>query len=387
MASKILFLKYGGFSKINDSILRILKEQYPENEIEVFDAWELNKYDTPIYHYVINIYFFFFEYGIQLIIGKKKWRECFQWFFATSYISLRINKKINKLFKGKDYQFTIQTQSVFNGKIDNIPNFIYTDHTTKTNLLYPNIKAKQYMRSKRFIQKSEIKTYQDATIIFTFGNFVARSLVSQYQIPNEKVVPVYSGSNVSVIIDDQLRKNFSKNILFVGVEWKRKGGAILLKVFEEVLKYHPDSSLTIVGCSPKNIKLPNCQVIGKIPLENVAEYYRFASIFCMPTMREPFGIVFVEAMNYRLPIIANNIGCLPDLVTNDYNGYLIDNNINDYTKVICSLFDNPLKCQQLGENGFQFAQKRFKWEIVGHLMKQHINCALGESSVYEMKAS
>lgn len=378
MASKILFLKYGGFSKINDSILRILKEQYPENEIEVFDAWELNKYKVSIYHYLINIYFFFSEYGIQLLIGSKKWKECFQWFFATSYISLRVNKNIKKLFGGKDYKFTFQTQSIFNGKIDNIPNFIYTDHTTKTNLLYPDINPKQYMRSKRFIKKSELKTYQDATMIFTFGNLVARSLVTQYQIPKEKVVAVYSGSNVAVHIDDQLKKNFSKNILFVGVEWKRKGGAILLKIFEEVLKYHPDASLTIVGCSPKNIKLPNCHVIGKIPLESVADYYKFASVFCLPTMREPFGIVFVEAMNYKLPIIANNIGCLPDLVTNDYNGYLIDNNINDYTKAICDLFENPIKCQQLGENGFQYAQKKFKWEIVGDLMKQHISNALGE---------
>lgn len=373
-----MFLKYGGFSKINDSILRILKEQYPENEIEVFDAWELNKHNTSIYHYLINVYFFLSEYGIQLVLGPKKWKESFQWFFATSYIALQVNKNIQKLFRGKDYKFTFQTQSIFNGKIDNIPNFIYTDHTTRTNLLYPDINPKQYMRSKRFIKKSEIKTYQDATMIFTFGNLVARSLVTQYQIPKEKVVAVYSGSNVTLNIDDQLKKNFSKNILFVGVEWKRKGGEILLKIFEEVLKYHPDASLTIVGCSPKNIKLPNCHVIGKIPLESVADYYKFASIFCLPTMREPFGIVFVEAMNYKLPIIANNIGCLPDLVTNDYNGYLIDNNINDYTKAICDLFENPIKCQQLGENGFQYAQKKFKWEIVGHLMKQHISNALGE---------
>ncbi len=373
MPSKILFLKYGGFSKINDNILRILKDQYPQTEIDVFDAWNFNKHNIAIYHYLINVYFFISEYGFQLIIGQKKRKEFFQWFFATSYISLQINKKINKLYRGNNYIFTFQTQSIFNGKIDNIPNFIYTDHTTKTNLLYPNIDPKQYMRSKRFIEKSEMKTYQDATKIFTFGNLVAHSLITQYNIPEEKVVAVYSGSNVTIAIDHHEKKKFSKNILFVGVEWERKGGSVLLKVFKQVLKYHPDASLTIVGCSPKNIELPNCHVIGKIPLERVSEYYKYASIFCLPTMREPFGIAFVEAMNYKLPIIANNIGCLPDLVTNDYNGYLIDNNIDDYTHAICDLFENPVKCQQLGENGFQYAQKKFKWEIVGKLMKQHID--------------
>jgi len=378
LEGKILFLKYGGFSKINDSVLEILQKQYPENEIEVFDAWELNKHQTSTYHYIINVYFFLSEYGIHLITGQKKWKELFQWFFATSYISLHVNKKLNKLYSGKNYKFTFQTQSIFNGKIVNIPNFIYTDHTTKTNLLYPDINPHQYMRSRRFIEKSELKTYQDASMVFTFGNLVAHSVINQYQIPKEKVIAVYSGSNVSVNIDENIKKDFSKNILFVGVEWKRKGGEILLKVFEEVLKFHPDASLTIVGCSPKNIKIPNCKVIGKIPLENVAEYYKYASIFCMPTMREPFGIVFVEAMNYKLPIIANNIGCLPDLVKNDYNGYLIDNNIEDYTKAICNLFENPQKCEQLGENGYKYAQKRFKWDIVGDLMRQHINTSLEE---------
>ena len=47
------------------------------------------------------------------------------------------------------------------------------------------------MRSKRFIEKSEMKTYQDATKIFTFGNLVAHSLITQYNIPEEKVVAVY----------------------------------------------------------------------------------------------------------------------------------------------------------------------------------------------------
>lgn len=373
---KILFLKYGGFSKINDSVLQLLKEEFPENEIEVFDAWELNKHHTPTYQYIINIYFFLVEYGFQLITGQKKSKEILQWFFATSYFSVQVNKKINEIFAGRNYKFTFQTQSIFNGKLVNIPNFIYTDHTTKTNLLYPDINPKQYMRSKRFIERSEIKTYQEATMIFTFGNLVAYSLLTQYHIPKTKVVAVYSGSNVTIDIDNHLRKNFSKNILFVGVEWERKGGEILLEVFKEVLKHHPDASLTIVGCNPKNIKIPNCHIVGKIPLEKVVEYYKYASIFCLPTMREPFGIVFVEAMNYKLPIIANNIGCLPDLVKNDYNGYLIDNNIQAYTKAICELFEDPVKCQRFGENGYQYAQKRFNWEIVGNLMKQHITNAL-----------
>lgn len=378
MSSKeILFIKSGSFSNINNNVREFLQHEYLGYKIETIDVKEIIKHKIKKYHFFINIYFFVTEYGIELISGEKKLRETFQWFFATSYLSLLIGDEIKKLKKEKDYKFSFQTQSLFNGKIENTPNFIYTDHTTKTNLLYPYINPKQYIRSRRFIDKCETKAYNDATLIFTFGSLAAHSLITQYKIPKEKVIPVFSGSNVPHSTANNRKKYFSKNILFVGVEWERKGGPILLKAFANILKSHPDASLTIVGCNPKNITLPNCRVIGKIPIAEISKFYDSASIFCLPTIREPFGVVFIEAMNYALPIISNNIGCLPDLVVNDFNGYLINNNINDYTEAICKLLSNPDKCREMGENGYQYSQSNFTWEVVGKRIKQKITEVLG----------
>ena len=372
MSAKILFLKFGSFSHINSNIYKVLKQEYCDYQIEVIDTLDILKYKVPKYIYFVNLYFFFTEYAIEIILGKKKRRESLNWFFATSYISLQISKKIQQICIGKDYKFTFQTQSVFNGKISNVPNFIYTDHTTRTNLLYPGIDAKAHMRSKRFIEKCETKIYSDATLIFTLGSLSAYSLITQYQIPDEKVFTVYSGSNVNYENDINSDRAFTKNILFVGVEWERKGGPTLLKVFEKVLVKHPDASLTIVGCAPKNVVLPNCKIVGKIPVSEVFEYYYAATIFCLPTLREPFGIAFIEAMNFHLPIVANNIGSIPDLVKNDFNGYLIDNSIDDYANAICDLLDHPEKCREMGDNGYQLAKSKFTWNRVGALIKQKI---------------
>lgn len=376
-SSTILFLKSGSFSNINNEVFKILKTNYPECQIDIIDTLDLIKHDTSYHYFFINIYFFVKEYGLEIISFNKKWKESIQWFFATSYISKVVNKRINKICGGKNYIFSLQTQSLFNGKIYNIPNYIYTDHTTKTNMLYPGINAKSYMRSKRFIEK-EKKAYQDATMIFTFGNLVAHSLINQYQIPKKKVLTVYAGSNVGYNKNPHLNpeKYHSKNILFVGVEWERKGGPILLKVFKLVLAKFPEASLTIVGCSPKNINLPNCNIVGKIPVEQVYKYYNSANVFCLPTMREPFGIVFVEAMSYGLPIVTNNIGSIPDLIQNGYNGYLIDNNITDYTNAICTLFENPLQAKKMGENAFQLAQSKLQWKLVGESIKKSIDTTI-----------
>ncbi len=374
MPGKILFIKWGSFSLINDSIFKILSSEFPEMEIEVIDVNDISRKKLRFYHYLINSLYFLVEYGSDFIYGYKKRTRgsLFSWFLGTSYIALLTNKYIQKMVKGKKYLFTFQTQAVFNGKIKGTPHFIYTDHTTKTNLLYPDINPRQYIRSDRFIKKVEQAIYQDADMIFTCGSLISYSLINQYHTPKEKVLTVYAGSNVAYGHIENNDKYASKNILFVGVDWVRKGGPVLLKVFEKVLQKHKDASLTIIGCSPENIMLPNCKVLGKIPKDKLAPYYNNAAVFCLPTLREPFGIVFVEAMHYKLPVIANNIGSIPDMVINDFNGYLIDNKVEDYANQICKLFDDPEKCKQLGENGYAHAQSKFKWELVGKTMKSQI---------------
>ena len=115
---------------------------------------------------------------------------------------------------------------------------------------------------------------------------------------------------------------FQKNILFVGVEWERKGGVQLFEAFKLVLKKIPDATLTIVGCAP-SIQHLNVNVVGKISIEKVPDYYNQASVFCMPTRLEPFGIVFLEAMYHQLPIVASNIGAANDFIEDNKNGYLL----------------------------------------------------------------
>ena len=372
MQEKILFLKLGDFSLINGSILNILNTEFDGTETDVVDVKDVWKKNFKFYHYLINIGYFVKEYGVDYILGYKKRKDLFSWFFGTSYISLLTDKYIRKLVKGKDYKFSFQTQCLFNGKIEGVPHFIYTDHTTKTNLLYRDVNPRQYIRSKKFIKQSENKMYEDADMIFTCGSLVTYSLLNQYSIPKEKALTVFAGSNVEDRFIENIGKYASKNILFVGVDWERKGGPVLLKVFEKVLAKHRDATLTIVGCAPENIELPNCKIVGKVNADELAKYYNEAAVFCLPTLREPFGIVFVEAMHYKLPILANNTGSIPDMVINDFNGFLIDNDVESYSNEICKLFDDPENGRKLGENGFRHAQSKFTWDLVGKTMKEQI---------------
>lgn len=371
--NKILFVKLGNFSLVNDNILLLLKREFGNYEIEVIDVKDIWKEKLTMSDYIKNLYFFTIEYGKDFLKGNKKIKDAYSWTFGTSYIAAKTNEKIQELVKDKKYKFTFQTQALFNAKISGIPHFIYTDHTTRTNLLYPSINPRQYIRSNKFIEQEEVIIYKDADAIFTCGSLISYSLLNQYHIPENKILTVYAGSNVTNEYIPNNTRYKAKNILFVGVDWERKGGPILLKIFEKILQKHPDASLTIIGCSPKNITLPNCTVVGNIPASKLFTYYNAATIFCLPTLREPFGIVFVEAMHYKLPIVANNIGCIPDMVIDNFDGFLVNNDVDKYAEKICELLDDPDKCKLFGENGYNLAQTKFNWESVGSRIKNEID--------------
>ena len=113
----------------------------------------------------------------------------------------------------------------------------------------------------------------------------------------------------------------AKRILFVGLRWEVKGGPQLVEAFRRVLEVHPDATLTIVGCSPA-VHVPNCQVVGVVPAEELPAYYQQASLFCVPSIRDAFGSAFIEALSYGLPVVTSDFGAMPEFVREGVTGYL-----------------------------------------------------------------
>src|SRR5207253_9039881 len=115
----------------------------------------------------------------------------------------------------------------------------------------------------------------------------------------------------------------NKQILFVGVDWERKGGPELAAAFKLVRERIPAARLVVVGVSPK-LDLPNCEIIGRVPLERVQEYFVSSSVFCLPSRIKPFGIACIEALMNRIPVVATRINALADMVEDHKSGRLVD---------------------------------------------------------------
>lgn len=369
MVKKIAFIRKTLVPLASLNIRAALQEQFPEYEVELIDVTQIIKKRIDIL--VINGLHTLLEYGRVLIQRKRKFRECF---FGTRYIFHKIKALMAERLSVDQYLFSVQMQSLYDASLEGLPNFVYTDHTFLANLYYPGFDHSKFFPD--WLIELEHLIYENATIVFTRSSNITRSLVEQYGCPQEKVISVYAGSNLRAIHVPADKVYTNKNILFVGIDWHRKGGPDLVEAFKEVLKKHPDAWLTIVGCSPK-VDVPNCTVVGRIPLEQLNKFYEQASVFCLPTKLEPFGIAFIEALSYKLPIVATNIGAIPDFVVDGQNGYLVSpGSASEIARAIDKLLDSPANCKIFGQQGYSLVKEKYTWENTGALMRQHILSAL-----------
>ena len=361
---KVAFIKYGSFSHANEMILQVFSKEFPDLDIDVIDLFSLVDSKN-----LATIFYAIKEYGLKILDGRS---NLSQMRLLTRYFYERLRTTIVQRLANRDYLFTFQTQSIFDGSLPGIPHFLYTDHTALINLQYPGFDQKN-LPSHSWLE-CEREIYQRATLNFTMSENVARSIVKDYHCDPDRVVNVYGGANITVARDEVFddRRYAQKNIVFVGVEWERKGGPVMLEAFKLLLKKFPTAHLDIIGCAPK-VDVPNCNVVGKVSLAKVSEYYKQATVFCLPTRLEPFGIVFLEAMAHKLPVVATNIGAIPELIIDGKNGYLVEpDNPQQLAEKLIESIESPERCKAFGEYGHQRLWDTYTWEKTGARIKENI---------------
>lgn len=164
--------------------------------------------------------------------------------------------------------------------------------------------------------------------IFTMSHWLKDSLVNKYGIPENKVTYAGGGANIDPNKIDYSMKTGNK-ILFVGRDFERKGGYLLLEAFKLAKQKRSDLELFIIGPSGMNVNFETgIHFVGDINSNELSYYYNLCDIFCMPSYFEAYGLVFAEALIYGLPCIARNSFEMKYFITPGINGDLIDN--DDY---------------------------------------------------------
>jgi len=224
----------------------------------------------------------------------------------------------------------------------------------------------------------EADAYQRADRVFTTSEFARKSLIEDYGCPPQRVTAVGWAPNLAA--DDEGgvgargHKSKERSVLFVGIDWERKGGPLLVEAFRRLRRTDKNVELRIVGCHPR-LRGDGIRVLGRLSPAAVRAEYERASVFCMPSWVEPSAAAYLEAAACGLPVVATRVGATPECVQHGQTGYLCDaGNVECLTESLGDLLDRPDEAQRMGAEGRRIAAQ-LTWESVAEKI------ALGISQV------
>ncbi len=212
--------------------------------------------------------------------------------------------------------------------------------------------------------------YDRMDAIFPMSRWLADSFIRDFGVDASKLHPVGAGINLPQVADVGARTYERPEILFVGRDFKRKGGDTLLEAFRTVRRELPDAQLTLIG--PALSGLPDgvrCEgfVSKDTPdgLNRLLAAYTRASIFVLPSLYEPFGIALAEAMAHKLPCIAADNCAMPEIVDDGATGYVVPMaDSAALARRMLALLKDAGQCRQMGEAGHARYLAQFTWDRV-----------------------
>jgi len=260
-----------------------------------------------------------------------------------------------------------------------VPCFSYHDgnivEALKSGYGFNGVPAKQIDEAISY----ERTVAQDMTAVFTFSEYLRKSFISDFGVDAKRVFKVGGGVNIEDVPAPAADKNYEKpEILFVGVDFSRKGGVELLAAFRIVRQTRPDARLHIVGPHhlPYRMNDPGVVFHGhldKSVLEQRNQLYRLyreCSVFVLPSKYEPFGVAPLEAMLFQLPCIVTDGWALREFVIPGVNGALVEKgSVDSLVSALHGLLTGPDRLAEMGRCGREIALENYAWPKVVSKMR------------------
>jgi glycosyltransferase involved in cell wall biosynthesis len=212
-----------------------------------------------------------------------------------------------------------------------------------------------------------IKEYEIADYIIVPSEFARRTFIEE-GVPSEKLILINYG--FTPFKEKQLSPKQPSDefrILFVGSISIRKGVRYLYQAFKKL--QHPNKKLILVGPKTQHTGLEefedfdNVEFTGILKGEELAKQYERATVFCLPSVEDGFGLVLGEALSYGLPIIATcNTGGY-DIITNNKEGFIIPiRDPNSILEKLTILSSDFTMLDQMSKNALRKAKLLNGWQ-------------------------
>ena len=320
--------------------------------------------------------------------------------FGTSYrfypekYAIVFGKKLSEYFEDSIFDIIICRDYFFLAYlVTDIP-VIYIGDTTFSlfNSQYMKITNSEFIKLADNLERLSL---EKATHIVYSSNWAKSSAVKDYNIVPEKISVIEFGANIdfvpallsSSILMDKC------NLLFIGSNWKMKGGNIAINTYRELKKRKFPCSLTIIGSIPEeeiddnDIKIfsfiDKSTHEGRLLFEKILSESHF---LIAPTFFDCFGIMFCEAAAFGIPVLTLSVGGVPQVIKNGINGFLfpLETPVKEFSDKIVEVFSNITYYNLMRKLSRDEYEKRLNWNTWSNKMNKLFNDILNTRTVYDI---
>ncbi|GAA0218787.1 hypothetical protein GCM10009000_037220 [Halobacterium noricense] len=162
------------------------------------------------------------------------------------------------------------------------------------------------------------------------------------------------------------------NVIFIGRLIKEKGAHLLIEAFEDFVECHPDSCLTLIGDDPigdissliKESSLDEELVCtGEIEHREVIRELDKSNILVLPSNDEALPRVIIESFSVGVPVIATEVGSIPDLVDDGENGILIGQTKDEIKDALKDVYASPELLYEMSQTA-KASSEEWSWQTV-----------------------
>lgn len=194
--------------------------------------------------------------------------------------------------------------------------------------------------------------------------------------PQARVTTIHNGADIGLFAAvTRTPRPCLRRLLHIGKFEHKKSQDVILRAFKQLLTRYPDCSLVLIGADGpllletrtliKDLGLEkHAELHVNVPHDHLPAFMETADLFLLPSRAEPFGIVLLEAGAAGLPVIATQVGGIPELIEHERTGLLIaPDSVEELVLAVRRLIDDPSLARELGRNWHERVMNTWSWDI------------------------
>jgi len=224
--------------------------------------------------------------------------------------------------------------------------------------------------------------------ITTLSRFTANQLVEKQKVNRARIAlippaldPNFLSENTPLKSLGQMPGKILLTVTRLAATEQLKGVDMVIQAMPRILRDVPDVYYYVVGDGDDRSRLET--LVGKLGIQSrvrfvgeqegdeLKAYYQDSDVFVMPSRKEGFGVVFLEAMAFGKPVIGGNHGGTPDVIVDGETGFLVEHgDIDSLVKHLTSLLQDANLRRRMGQAARQRVMDNYTFEHFQQRLKQ-----------------